>query len=152
MRYDQLETWCFLEEAAHNQAHRGHGGVEQKGHTGYERPLVKAVHIQGYGWVHIDGHPQPGHVLKHRAEFRAVDSFLVNVRKEIHPLKPELVDAAVDLSNGSFDAAPAQGGPSSKLAGILSDDASQMVVDARGPGIGLVTAQQFWPWHPMAEH
>lgn len=67
-------------------------------------------------------------------------------------LEPQLVHAPVDLFDGPRGAAPAEGCPGSELAGMLSYDAGQMVVNAGGPGIGLVPAQQLGTRHTVAQH
>ena len=74
------------------------------------------------------------------------------LENQIDAGEAELVDASIDLGNGALGAAPAERGPGVEFVRMLRHDAGEMVVDAGGPIIGLAAAQQFRPWHAVAQH
>ena len=113
--------------------------------------MVDAVHVDGRRGVHIHGHTQTFDVLVDGPEFFAVQGLLVDVGEDIDALEAQLVHAAVNLGDGAFGAAPAQCGPSLKLAGVGLNHLGQVVVDARGPVVGLEPAQQLGARHAVAE-
>ena len=148
---DQLEVGVFLEDAAHHHPHGGQGGVEHEGHAGDQWPVVDAVHVDGRSGVHVHGDTKALDMLVDRPELLAVEGLLVDVGEEINALEPQVFNAPVDLGDGAFGGAPAQGGPGLELAGVGLDHFGQMVVDARGPVVGFRAAQQFRAGHAVAE-
>src|SRR5215469_14933583 len=143
MSNHQFQIRRFIEQAALDKSNSVQCGVERE--TKSEK-LTRRAHadpIEGDGRMQMYRHPEPGDVFKDRQELGGVERSVGDIRKDLEALEPELAETAVDLRNRSLRVSKSEAAETDESSWKVRDDLCQIVVDTRGPIVGLSASKHF---------